>query len=62
MPVERRSPHCVDAAVNPVQSSLRQAVLDGLGAQAELEQLPPSYHSMLPRGESPSRVGQLLIG
>jgi hypothetical protein len=48
--------------VNPVQSRLRQAVLDGLGAQAEAEQLPPRHHSMLLRGEPPRRVGQLLIG
>jgi hypothetical protein len=37
-------------------------MLNGLGTQAKLEQLQPSDHSMLLRGERPSRVGQLLIG
>ena len=60
--VESGPPHRIDAAVDPVQSSPCQAMLNGLGTQAKLEQLQPSDHSMLLRGERPSRVGQLLIG
>jgi hypothetical protein len=48
--------------VDPVQSSSRQAVLDGLGAQAERDQLPPRDHSMLLSRKRPGPVGQLLIG
>lgn len=59
--IESGPPHCIYAAVDPVQSSPLQAVLDGLGAQAELEQLRPRDHSMLFCGERPGRVGQLLI-
>ncbi|HKT82616.1 MAG TPA: hypothetical protein VJQ84_02135 [Solirubrobacterales bacterium] len=48
--------------MDPVQPSLCQTVLDRLRAQAKVEQLPPSNHSMLLRGERPSLFWQLLIG
>jgi hypothetical protein len=62
LPAERGPPHCIDAAVDPVQSSSRQAVLDGLGTQSKLEQLPPCDHSMLLCRKSPRPLSQLLIG
>lgn len=55
-------PHRIDAAVDPVQPSPCQAVLNGLGANAELEQLPPRDHSMLLRGKRPCPASQNLIG
>jgi len=49
MPRELRPPHGVDAAVHRVKPSPPQAVLDRMVGHAELAQLRPGNHAVLPR-------------
>src|SRR5688500_3743396 len=47
VPPEFRPAHCVSPSPHRMQASLRNAVLDRIRAEAELQQLAPSHDTVL---------------
>jgi hypothetical protein len=52
---ELRPPYRIDAALDTVQPAVREAVLDLLPGEAELEELCPRHYSVLAVDEPPER-------
>ena len=60
MAADLRPADGVDTALNPVQPPSRDPVLDRLGAETQLKQLPPSDDSMLRGRQPPDLPPQLM--